>query len=831
MSETSSDAESSCGWTIITNEGSDIETLLLEAVVDYGTELSERPPVEESELQDTHASALADCDMNRETLRDQTTVETLLCSQDRDDAAGKEQVTLLSSSDHSDIMTLRDSREDEHADVEDEAAASEESYLGTSCSSQYAFTAADTAGLIRSHWTLPQSLLNLGKHLRSQLTGGRSFTVFPVKQQAATNTSSSEDETGPSSSTVLRRRRVRRNTTSTLTEPQDETLESGLRQDQDRQDDREEDDREEDDREEVKEEDREDDREDDREEVKEDDREDDREEVKEDDREEKQQETRVRPPDDVRGRCRSIVHTCVVLALVVGACMSFSRLYGTQQIPEKHDLFVCLGSDVDPEELFLNQALKEDADHHHENQEINIKQAQRDDSEMFLKQKATERTSMMAEQQRPAAENQQLSTLQEELRHLRSKLSHLEKTGAGVDSVRSENQRLKEQLEEKKRTITSVHVQREELMAEAQTLKKKLEEERKVTHELRSELNALRSDVHGSGAEELQSRLTELEKRLSFEKQRSDLWERLYVENKERAKGDAESTGKRPKKGMAGKVQETFDAVKNSTKEFVHHHKEQIKKAKEAVKENLRKFSDSVKSTFRHFKNSASTLMNKARGFCHGKCDGRDPNAKESWQHRAHRPQNTRKPGHKVHQDRGPNMKGCSGVFDCAYQESTSLFNRATEPITADEFYQLLQSYVQQEVDHFHHWKELERFINNFFHNGVFIHDQMLFTDFVSGVEDYLADMREYQGLHDDMFGDLDDYVYRHFFGDAYAKHYSPRRPFEKPVTDSKEEVKSRHHQRRQQRARSRPRSGGNSERHMADVKIEVGPLPFDPKY
>ncbi|XP_058485493.1 cell cycle progression protein 1 isoform X7 [Solea solea] len=796
MSETSSDAESSCGWTIITNEGSDIETLLLEAVVDYGTELSERPPVEESELQDTHASALAECD---ETLRDQTMAETLFCSQDRDDAAGKEQVTLLSSSDHSDIMTLRDTREDEHADVEDEAAASEESYLGTSCSSQYAFTAADTAGLIRSHWTLPQSLLNLGKHLRSQLTGGRSFTVFPVKQQAATNTSSSEDETGPSSSTVLRRRRVRRNTTSTLTEPQEETLESGLHQDHDREDDREE----------VKEEDR------------------------EDDREEKQQETGVRPPDDVRvrGRCRSIVHTCVVLALVVGACMSFSRLYGTQQIPEEPELFVCLGSDVDPEEPFLNQALKEDADHHHENQEINIKQAQRDDSEMFLKQKATERTSMMAEQQRLTAENQQLSTLQEELRHLRSKLSRLEKTGAGVDSVRSENQRLKEQLEEKKQAITNVHVQREELMAEAQTLKKKLEEERKVTHELRSELNDLRSDVHGSGAEELQSRLTELEKRLGFEKQRSDLWERLYVENKDRAKGDAESTVKRPKKGMAGKVQETFDAVKNSTKEFVHHHKEQIKKAKEAVKENLRKFSDSVKSTFRHFKNSASTLMNKARGFCHGKCDGRDPNAKESWQHRAHRPQNTRKPGHKVHQDRGPNMKGCSGVLDCAYQESTSLFNRAMEPITADEFYQLLQSYVQQEVDHFHHWKELERFINNFFHNGVFIHDQMLFTDFVSGVEEYLADMREYQGLHGDVFGDLDDYVYRHFFGDAYAKHYSPRRPFEKPVTDSKEEVKSRHHQRRQQRARSRPRSGGNSERHMADVKIEVGPLPFDPKY
>lgn len=31
------------------------------------------------------------------------------------------------------------------------------------------------AGLMLSHWKLPQSLVNLGQHLRSHLTGGRSF--------------------------------------------------------------------------------------------------------------------------------------------------------------------------------------------------------------------------------------------------------------------------------------------------------------------------------------------------------------------------------------------------------------------------------------------------------------------------------------------------------------------------------------------------------------------------------------------------------------------------------------------------------------------------------
>lgn len=58
-------------------------------------------------------------------------------------------MTLLSSSDHSDIVTLGDLKDDEHADVEEEAATNEEFYLGTSCSSQYAFTAAE-AGTTQS---------------------------------------------------------------------------------------------------------------------------------------------------------------------------------------------------------------------------------------------------------------------------------------------------------------------------------------------------------------------------------------------------------------------------------------------------------------------------------------------------------------------------------------------------------------------------------------------------------------------------------------------------------------------------------------------------------
>lgn len=435
--------------------------------------------------------------------------------------------------------------------------------------------------------------------------------------------------------------------------------------------------------------------------------------------------------------------------------------------------------------------------------------AQRDELEVMLKQKREEKTDILLQQQRLTAENRllktslkreenSLSALQEELRSLRSRMRDLEAVGAAADSLLSENQRLKAQLEEEKLLAQGLHGQKDDIRSEAQTLTRKLEVEKRLSDELRKEVSLLRSHAveaeedGGSEAAELQSRLLEMEKRLSFEQQRSDLWERLYVETKEeRAKGDTEPKVKKNKAGMAGKVKETFDAVKNSTKEFVHHHKEQIKKAKAAVKENLRKFSDSVKSTFRTFKDSASTFINKAKDFY---SQGGDDREKEPWQRRFHRPhrradqkaddphgnRNTRKSGGKVHHEDGQHgrrsgPKGCSGVVDCALWESTRLFNKAMEPIRADEFHQLLQSYLQQTVHHFQHWKDLENFIGAFFHNGVFIHDQMLFSDFVSDVEEYLTGMHQYQGLDDDAFEDLDDYIYRHFFGEAFAKSHRPQ--------------------------------------------------------
>ncbi|KAM4597303.1 cell cycle progression protein 1 isoform 2-T2 [Fundulus diaphanus] len=768
MSETSSDAELSCGWTIISNEGSDIETLGSEAVGEYGAELLERPALEESQPLESRASASAGTNLALhveenaansldDALGEQPGDETLQGPETGDGAS----VGVFSSSDHSDIVTLRDLEEGQHAEEEEVAAAAaasstEELYLGTSSSSHYTFTASEIA--------------------------------FLAQHPAATSSSSSEDEVVRSSSPIVRRRRVRKNTPSTVTDPEDE--------------------------EEVLPESRCGD-----------------EEVKEEQHQADGVEVRLDAAHEGReqGRGGSVLNKCILLALIIAVSMGFGHFYGTVQTEERQktaektrgienaDVRELLmqhvrdqhltkqGSDFgqdDFDEQQIIHLLSEVIDRvMQENQELKAEhvriQVQRDDLEEMLKQAKEDRTNIMSQQQSLTDDNAQLRSslerqetsltiLQEELRILRSEIQDLEARGAEADSLLSENQRLKEQMEEEQQMIRDFHVQREDMTAELHMLRRKLEIEGEVTEELRGELSVLRSHVSGKDggteAEDLEKRMMELEKRLSFEQQRSDLWERLYVETKEeKAKGDREPKTKRPKEGMAGKVKETFDAVKNSTKEFVHHHKEQIKKAKEAVKENLRKFSDSVKSTFRHFKDSASTFINKARGFYNKKCD--KTNTGEPWQRRTQKPQNdhnTRKSAGKVLEDQDEgnqrsSVKGCSGVFDCAYQESMSLFNKAAEPIRADEFNLLLQSYLQREVGHFYHWSELGTFINGFFHDGLFIHDRMLFTDFVSRVENYLAGMHEYHGLDDDVFGDLDDYIYRHFFGEGYTKSYGPR--------------------------------------------------------
>lgn len=420
-------------------------------------------------------------------------------------------------------------------------------------------------------------------------------------------------------------------------------------------------------------------------------------------------------------------------------------------------------------------------------------------------------------------EEQALAVLREELRKLREQIRHLENLqGPAPDSVATENQKLKAHLAEEQHRQQSFVQQKKVLLSEAQLLRRELDKERQLTGALREELEQLSSqqapltpEGPRDGSHEmaaLRGRLEELEKKLSFEQQRSDLWEKLYVEVKDHAerqeraekpaKAGEKGAGKAKKKvktSFFGTVKETFDAMKNSTKEFVRHHKEKIKQAKEAVKENLRKFSDSVKSTFRHFKDTTKDIFEereqrgrsdqreeatrRAKGGPHKPMPYRAPGGqRESREGRGGKgsrpPREPREPASpEQSRKRRSALKGCSGIFDCAHQEFFGLFNRVLDPIRADEFNQLMHKYLQQEVGNFHHWRELDGFISQFFHNGIFIHDQMLFTDFVSDIKDYLEDLKEYRRGREEEgpFEGVDSYIYTYYFRPDRSPQQGPR--------------------------------------------------------
>ncbi|XP_034265150.1 cell cycle progression protein 1 isoform X2 [Pantherophis guttatus] len=818
MSEISSDSDSSCGWTVINHEGSDVEAAAPDSDSISGHEelASEEflSPTQAEDQQQQATSLQVDFsqgDGAPVSAISQPPMETSkLVPGDEKEKLLDETSCVGAVSDDSDIVTLEVPKveevgnQEEAASGEEEGQASENFNMGSSSSSQYTFCQPETAGWLEQLWMVVLRWV--------------SRWVFPLQPSGE---ESSSDETSHGSSPALRRRRAKKRLLSSS------ESEEGL------------------------------------------------------------------PPRDVKQAkhlLSSGLNRCIILALVIAVSMGFGHFYGTVQIQKRQELVEKTHEDK------LNGMKGDLLQCQQEGSKTPCGSLKEGLAKCWLTTQM-EKKSFQSQKHHLASENQHLreslqreekalALLQEELRKLREQVRHLESKGPGPESlVVTENQKLKAHLEEEKHRMQSFVKQKETLLAEAQMLRRELDKERQVTVALRETLEKLSAEhvplVAEAGShksqeiETLRGMLTELEKKLSFEQQRSDLWEKLYVEVKDHAekqeragkaqkpagKGGNPSKAK-PKATFFGSVKETFDAMKNSTKEFVRHHKEKIKQAKEAVKENLRKFSDSVKSTFRHFKDTTKNIFdgrekkrygdrrhetNRKGRMMHQTDGSRDGPAKPA-QHQA--PGSQRHFGHRRPRaedtqpltplstdtasgqcPKGPAgspkhhiiLKGCSGIFDCAHQEFISLFNKVLDPIRADEFNQLMHKYLQQEVKNFHHWRELEIFISNFFCNGVFIHDQMLFSDFVNDVKDYLKDMEEYQRASDRAFEGLDKYIYQYYF-----HHYNQIPPCGSSPQQERHLPKHQQRSKRESRWQKQGRSNG---RHTANLEIEVGRLPFDPKY
>ncbi|XP_057399922.1 cell cycle progression protein 1 isoform X3 [Balaenoptera acutorostrata] len=786
MSENSSDSDSSCGWTVINHEGSDIEMVNSEhGAANDSCELTpECSSLSQEELRVLQLEQ-GESSQNGTVLMGGTTYPALeemkSALEGEEEKLPDDNLYFGTVSDDSDIVTLEPPKLEETGNQEEtiivkEAESPEDFNMGSSSSSQYTFCQPETERWWEKLWKIPECIRGWDDQLKHHVPSQLAFQVFSSQPS---DDESSSDETSHQPSPAFRRRRARKKTVSS-SESEERLL--------------------------------------------------------------AEQETEP-SKEPCKRQFNSGLNKCVILALVIAISMGFGHFYGTIQIQKRQQLVRKIHEDeLNDMKDYLSQCQQEQGSF------IDFKSLKENLARCWTHTEA-EKMSFETQKKNLDTENQYLrislekeekalSSLQEELRKLREQIRILEDKGTSAELF-TENQKLKQHLEEEKLKTQSFLNQKETLLAEAKMLRRELEREQLITMALRVELQQLSSSQSYSNPdspsvvtenkeiEVLRERLTELERKLNFEQQRSDLWERLYVEAKDQ-NGKQETDGKKKgnrgnhraknksKETFLGSVKETFDAMKNSTKEFVRHHKEKIKQAKEAVKENLKKFSDSVKSTFRHFKDTTKNIFdekgNKRFGATKEAAAKKPTTVFSEYlypQYKAHtQNQNSRGPttqrerrkekphfeefGKNTHSqkcsaehDCGENYnsfrKACSGVFECAQQESINLFNvKMLNPVRIDEFRQLIERYLLEKLDSFHHWKELDHFINKFFLNGVFIHDQKLFTDFVNDVKGYLKDMKEYQVDNDGVFEKLDGYMYRHFFGHTFSPPYGPSRPDKK---------------------------------------------------
>lgn len=511
MAENSSDSDSSCGWTVINHEGSDIEMLTSEhgTASDSCELIPEYSSLEQEELQVLQleqGESSQTITMAVEETSYPALEETKLALVGEEEKSLEDNASFGTVSDDSDIVTLEPPKLEEIENQEEaisvkEAQSPEDFNMGSSSSSQYTFCPPETV-----------------------------FSSQPSDDK------SSSDETSHQPSPAFRRRRARKKTISSS------ESEERLLADQE-----------------------------------------------------------TEPSKElVKRHFSSGLNKCVILALVIAISMGFGHFYGTFQIQKRQQLVRKIHEDelIDMKD-YLSQCDQKQVS------VIDYKSLKENLAKCWTLTEAekmsfeTQKKSLDTENQylRISLEKEEkaLSSLQEELRKLREQIRVLEDKGTSTE-LGTENQKLKQYLKEEKQKTRSILNQRETLLAEARMLRRELERERLKTMALRVELQQLSSRQSDGNpdspnvltekkeVEILRERLTELERKLTFEQQRSDLWERLYVEAKDQngKQTDGKKKGGRgnyraknkSKDTFLGSVKETFDAMKNSTKEFVRHHKE-----------------------------------------------------------------------------------------------------------------------------------------------------------------------------------------------------------------------------------------------------------------
>ncbi|XP_069624718.1 pre-B-cell leukemia transcription factor-interacting protein 1 isoform X1 [Ranitomeya imitator] len=415
----------------------------------------------------------------------------------------------------------------------------------------------------------------------------------------------------------------------------------------------------------------------------------------------------------------------------------------------------------------------------------------------------------------------------EELQNIQEKLEAMESIGMEKKSLVVENSQLKVELDALQRQIEGFLPQKETLVAESQMLRQELDKQRLLVTSIRQDLdNLVTKSSEGENEKLLRERISEMSSKLAMEAQRSETWEKKYVEHAQRR---TEQVGekrrdhhhkewKRAEKfGKSANISSPGDLKKphykqgkrwteESLRESQHeewkskkqddrlwqdkkHRQSEGEKARDEVPEDRENWKSKARE--HKSKDSAHYQHNQGEsgeGF-HPRKGQRD--FTDSYKRReggdkgkAHRHHDHNKFWKKLsdHQYRVP--EGCSSLEDCARKDGVDLFNVELKPVQRKHFEEILLNFLTKSQLS-QHLPELTPLLDGFFEGPLFSHDKIRFTDFVDDVEDFLEDLARKETGDDDIVDDFERYVYISFFGEAATK---------KRFAKKDEQWKTKHH-------------------------------------
>ncbi|KAM4014447.1 pre-B-cell leukemia transcription factor-interacting protein 1 isoform 2-T5 [Anomaloglossus baeobatrachus] len=402
----------------------------------------------------------------------------------------------------------------------------------------------------------------------------------------------------------------------------------------------------------------------------------------------------------------------------------------------------------------------------------------------------------------------------EELQNLQEKLEVLESSDVEKESLVVENSQLKVELGTLQTQIEGFLPQKETLVAESQMLRQELDKQRLLVVSIRQDLdNLVTKSSEGEDEKLLRERISEMSSKLAMEAQRSETWEKKYVEHAQRRKtqvGEERRDHHHKEWKRADKSANLSSPGGDLKKPHYKHSKEHSKRwTEESHQESQHEEWKTKKQEDRHWRDK------KHRHWEGEKAGGEVPEDSENWKnkarehrskdsahHRHHqgesgegfhprkgqrdftdsykRPQDGDKRKDHRHHDHNKFWKklsdhqyrvpeGCSGLEDCARKDGVDLFNVELKPVQRKHFEEVLLNFLTKSQLS-EHLPELTPLLDGFFEGQVFSHHKIRFKDFVDDVEDFLEDLARKETGDDDIVDDFERYVYTNFFGEAATK-------------------------------------------------------------